>query len=57
MAPGQKKFIIMVIDHFTKWIEVEAVPTITEAKVSNFFYKEIIYRFGIPNTLITDNGK
>ena len=57
MAPGQKKFIIVAIDHFTKWIEVEAVSTITEARIRNFFYKEIICRFGIPNTLITDNGK
>ena len=57
IASGQKKFIIVAIDHFTKWIEVDAVPTITEAKVRNFFYKEIICRFGILNTLIIDNGK
>ena len=29
ITTGQKKFIIVEIDHFTKWIEVEAVPTIT----------------------------
>ena len=57
IAPRHKKFIIMVIDHFTKWIEVEAVSTITEAKIRNFFWKEVICRFGIPHTLIINNGK
>ena len=52
-----EKFIIIAIDHFTKWIEVEAVSIITEAKIRSFFYKEIIYRFGIPHTLITNNRK
>ena len=31
IALGQKKFIIVAVDYFTKWIEVEVVPTITEA--------------------------
>ena len=57
ISPKQKKFIIVTIDHFIKWIEVEAVSMIMEAKIRSFFYKEIIYRFGIPHTLITDNRK
>ena len=54
---SQEKFLIVAIDHFTKWVEVEVVPTITEAWIQHFFWKEIICRFGIPHTLITDNGK
>ena len=38
-------------------MEVEAVPTITEARIQYFFWKEVIYRFGIPHTLITNNEK
>ena len=53
---SQKKFLIIAIDHFTMWVEVEVIPTITEARIQHFFWKEIIYRFGIPHTLITDNG-
>ena len=56
IAKAQKKFLIVAIDHFTKWIEAEAVPTITSQRVQDFFFKEIICRFGIPHTLITDNG-
>jgi len=47
----------VVVDHFTKWIEVEPVSAITEAKVRSFFKREVVYRFGIPHVLITDNGK
>ena len=45
------------IKNFTKWVEVEAVPTITEAQIQHYFWKKVIYRFGIPHTLIIDNGK
>ncbi|XP_055962316.1 uncharacterized protein LOC130015692 [Mercurialis annua] len=54
---GQKKFLIVAVDHFTKWIEVEAVSTITEARIRDFFWRQIVCRFGIPRALITDNGK
>ena len=31
--------------------------TITEAKITNFVWKNIICRFGIPNVIILNNGK
>jgi transposase InsO family protein len=46
--------IFVVVDKFTKWIEVKPVASITMAKVVEFI-KEIMYRFGIPNNIITDN--
>ena len=36
---------------------MEAILTITKARIQHFFWKEVIYRFSIPHTLITDNGK
>ncbi|XP_050233217.1 uncharacterized protein LOC126681705 [Mercurialis annua] len=54
---GQKKFLIVAVDHFTKWLEVEAVSTITEARIRDFFWRQIVCRFGIPRALVTDNGK
>ncbi|XP_055961491.1 uncharacterized protein LOC130015418 [Mercurialis annua] len=54
---GQKKFLIVAVDHFTKWIEVEAVSTITEARIRDFFWRQIVCLFGIPRALVTDNGK
>ena len=51
----QMKFLLVTIDYFTKWVEAEALATITEAKVQNFVWKNIVYRFGILRTIISDN--
>ena len=52
----QVRFLLIAINYFTKLVEVEALATITEAKVQNFVWKNIICRFGIPRTIISDNG-
>ena len=51
------KFLLVAIDYFTKWVEAEALVTITEAKVQNFVWKNIVCRFGIPRMIISDNGR
>jgi transposase InsO family protein len=43
------------VDKFIKWIEVKPASSITMAKVVEFI-KEIMYRFGVPNNIITYNG-
>ncbi|GKC56653.1 reverse transcriptase domain-containing protein [Tanacetum coccineum] len=55
-APGQIKYLIVAIDYFTKWIEAKAVTSITGKQVKNFAFDNIVCRFGIPATIITDNG-
>ena len=40
-----------------KWVEAEALATITKAKIQSFVWKKIICRFGIPRTIISDNGR
>ena len=54
---GQVKFLLVAIDYFTKWVEVEALATITEARIQSFVSKNIIYRFGIPLMIISDNRR
>ena len=54
---GQCKFIIVVMQHFTKWAEAKPLATITEQKVHNFIWRSIICRFRIPRSLMFDNGK
>ncbi|XP_043716321.1 uncharacterized protein LOC122664535 [Telopea speciosissima] len=56
-ASGGKQFAVVAVDYFTKWVEAEALATITVAKVWKFFLHSVIYRYGIPRTLISDNGK
>ena len=50
------KFLLVAIDYFTKWAEVEALATITKAKVRSFVWKNIVCRFKNPQTIISDNG-
>ena len=57
LGKGQCKFIIVIVDYFTKWVEVEPLATITKQKVRNFVWRAIICRFGIPRALVSDNGK
>jgi transposase InsO family protein len=43
------------VDKFSKWIE--AVPvTNQEATTVVKFFESIVYRYGVPNSIITDNG-
>nr|KYP38620.1 Pol polyprotein [Cajanus cajan] len=56
MAKGQCKFLLVAVDYFTKWIEVEPLATITAHNVQKFLWKNTITRFGIPHAIVTDNG-
>nr|KYP37686.1 Gypsy retrotransposon integrase-like protein 1 [Cajanus cajan] len=38
-AKGQVKFLVVAVDHFTKWIEAEALATITANNIQKFFWK------------------
>ena len=53
----QLKFLVVGIDYFTKWVEVEALTTITEKNIRSFVWRNIICRFGIPRMLVSENGK
>ncbi|KAL5583471.1 hypothetical protein UlMin_015913 [Ulmus minor] len=50
------KFAIVAIDYYTKWVEVEPLQEITEARTTGFIWRNIICRFGIPHSLVSDNG-
>ena len=56
-AIRQLKFLVVGIDYFTKWVEAEALATITEKNILSFISRCIICRFGIPRVLVSDNGK
>ncbi|XP_050897133.1 uncharacterized protein LOC127103949 [Lathyrus oleraceus] len=49
-------FILVAIDYFTKWVESVSYANVTRQGVAWFIRKEIIYRYGIPNKIITYNG-
>jgi len=53
-APGGFTHLLVVIDKFSKWIEVRPITRI-KAEQSVLFFTDIIHRFGVPNSIITDN--
>ncbi|XP_042437010.1 uncharacterized protein K02A2.6-like [Zingiber officinale] len=57
MAPGQKRFLLVAVDYFSKWVEAEALARITEDAVIQFLWKNILCRFDIPHKLVSDNGR
>ena len=52
---GGYKYLIVLVDKFTKWIEVEPVRSITTLAAIKAV-RGIVSRFGVPNRIITDLG-
>lgn len=57
ISKGQVKFLIVVVDYFTKWIEVERLTSITTWQVRKFLWKNVIRRHGLPYCVVIDNGR
>jgi hypothetical protein len=55
-APGRLKYAVVAVDYFTKWAEAIPLAEITEENVTNFIKRHVVYRFGIPQSLVSDNG-
>ncbi|GKD86979.1 reverse transcriptase domain-containing protein [Tanacetum coccineum] len=56
-GPGKVKFLIVAIDYFTKWIKAKSVATISGTQVKKFMWNDIVCRFGLPEEIISNNGK
>jgi hypothetical protein len=54
-VPGGFTHQLVTIDKFMKWIEARPISTIKSEQVVLFFL-DIIHHFGVPNSIITDNG-
>jgi hypothetical protein len=53
--PGGHVYMLAVVDKFTKWVEATPVTTQDSIAAINFI-KSIVFRFGVPHGIITDNG-
>ena len=52
-APGGYTHLLVAVDKFSKWIEARPITKIKSKQAVQFF-TDIIYRFGVPNLIITD---
>ncbi len=45
----------VAVDKFTKWIEAKPIKNL-DAGTAISFIRELIFRYGVPHSIITDNG-
>ena len=55
-SDGGYQYVLVMMDQFTKWVELVPCKTAPAATVLDAFYKNIICRCGVPQQLFTDNG-
>ena len=51
---GSVQYAVVAVDYFAKWVEVEVLVSITPTKIKEFVYKNIVCRYKVPHTLVSD---
>src|ERR1041385_6465124 len=54
-SKGGRTHLLVAVNKFTKWIEAVPISSSTALTAVNFI-KSIIFCFGVPHNIITDNG-
>jgi hypothetical protein len=50
------KYILVAIDHYSKWCEAKAVADHGAKTAARFLEDDLICRYGVPGFILTDNG-
>jgi hypothetical protein len=56
-ARNGHRFILVAIDYFTKWVEADSFAHVMQKMVKKFIERDLIYRYGPPEKIITDNAQ
>lgn len=54
---SQIQYAIVAVDYFTKWVKAKALATITTEAITDFIWKNIICKFGLPRVFVAELGK
>ncbi|CAM4965247.1 unnamed protein product [Rotaria socialis] len=55
-TPRQKRYLVVIVDYFTRWVEMFALRRTSATDISNIVINEVICRYGIPTYILSDNG-
>ncbi len=50
------KYVLVIVDAFSKWVETFPVKTLSGAEIAKILYSEHICRWGAPKSLLSDRG-
>jgi len=51
------KYILVIVDHYSKWCEVKAMANHGAKKTTKFLEDDVICRYGVPKFVLIDNGR
>ena len=55
-AEGGYKYVLSMVDQFTRWVELVPLKTQTAVVVANAIYEQWVTRYGTPAVLVSDRG-
>ena len=51
------QYVLVMSDHYTKWVEAAPIPSQRAETVAQEFVKDVISRHGVPEKILTDQGR
>ena len=52
----QKRFLLVIVDYFTRWIEVFPMRATTSIEIAEVLVNQVFTRYGLPRYILSDNG-
>ena len=55
-ATENRRFVLVAVDYFIKWVKAGALANIRDMDVKKFVWKNIVTRFRVLESLVSNNG-
>lgn len=56
LTKKDNKYILVIIDYFTKYVEAYAIPNQNTQTICNVIVNKFISRFGVPKSIYSNKG-